>query len=108
MLWSCVLIANIPTTSPTLSPDHEPDGLSAGATVGIVIGVLMFVGLITTAIILCICCSKPKCPCYYKRRFRATGTVVVTLQAPQTLPAITNPKNTDYQPLSSYDPDTGY
>lgn len=87
---------------------HLSPTFSTGATVGIVIGVLVFVGLITAAIILCICCLMPRCPCYYKRLRHSTGTVVVAQQAPQALPAISDHKSVKYQPLSTYDPDTGY
>ena len=104
MLWSCVVIAD---PSPTIPP--EANTLSTGAIVGVVIGILVFVGLITATIILCICCLMPSCPCYHNKRLQhATGTVVVAQQAPQALPAISNHKSAKYQPLSTYDPDTGY
>ena len=91
-LWSCDLIA---------------DSLTAGQIVGIVIGVVVFVGLIATIIILCICCLIPTCPCYY-RNYPTTRTVAVAQRTPPTVTTATNTKTTNYQGPPAYDVDTGY
>ena len=65
-LWSCDLVA---------------DTLTAGQIAAVVISTLVFIGIVTTIIILCICCLTPTCPCYYRRN-RPVSTVVVTTQVP--------------------------
>ena len=66
----------------------------------------MFVGLIATCVILCICCLSPICPCYYQK-YHTTCTVVTAQQTPQVVTATTtttNTKNDQPPPLL----DTGY
>ena len=83
--------------------------LTAGAIAGIVIGVLVFIGLIITVIVLCICCLNPKCPCYHYRTSRNTGRVVVVAQqAPQPITITASAKTAKYQLLPTCDPDTDY
>ena len=70
------------------------------------IGTLVFIALIITCIILCICCLIPTCPCYY-RGYRTSRTVVVTSEVPQAQTVTTaSGKKTNYQPPPAYD--TGY
>lgn len=84
------------------------NGLTAGQVAGIVIGVLVFIGLVTTCVILCICCIVPTCPCYY-RSYRHTRTVVLTQRAPEVVTTTaTSTKTTNYQPPPVHNPDSGY
>ena len=77
--------------------------------VGTVIGVLVFLGLITSCIIVSICCLVPTCPCYY-RSYHTTHTVVVRQPTAQVVTAATTTRATNYQTPAppAYVPDTGY
>ena len=120
-----------PTLTEVLTPTEVPpsanttdtvtpvaDSLSVGAIIGLVFGVLIFIGLMATIIILCICCLTPSCPCYYKRPHSDYAykniapdppVVVMDNYQPPPLPA-DNPKpvTTDYQPHPAVPTTTGY
>jgi len=84
--------------------------LTAGQIAAIVVGVVVFIALIVTSVVLCICCLTPTCPIYYNKS-RITRTVVVAQPAPQIVTATTATASTiQHQPAAppTYNPDTGY
>ena len=100
----------VPTGTDTTVTGDESNKLTAKAIVGMVFGVLIFIGFITTIIILCICCLTPSCPCYYNRRSHITTHSAFGTPKIVTATTATSAKTTKYQPppLPGCDHDTGY
>ena len=77
-------------------------------------GTLLFLGVVISVIILCICCLTPSCPCYHNRHAVSRTTRTVVIAQPATAPqvvtmAATTTKTAAFpEPPPAYNPDTGY